>query len=145
MSNHSLSWLDRFKDMYLINRTWYHGFWMDKSIQYLMSKRNKIFIQWISLQMLWTLVWFSVIKFSSYRHPSQVGNLSQQSELRLHWYPYHQSIQWYALESHMLCFQHQSLEDEHGFLKHQIFGSFIDLIVTKVKRKANYINIVNSQ
>jgi hypothetical protein len=77
--------------------------------------------------------------------PSQVGNISQQSELRLHGYPYHQSMQWYALASHMLCFRHQSLEDEQGILKHQIFGSFIDLIVTKVKRQANCLNIVNSQ
>jgi hypothetical protein len=49
-----------------------------------------------------------------------VGNLSQKSELRLHG-----SLQRYALASYMLCFWQQSLEDEYGFLKHQIFGSFI--------------------
>jgi hypothetical protein len=87
---------------------------MDNYMKLLMFKRNKICIQLISLQMQW----FDFQFLQAF--PSQVGNLSQQTELRLHG-----SMQRYALASYMLCFWQQSFEDEYGFLKHQIFGSFI--------------------
>jgi hypothetical protein len=54
-----------------------------------------------------------------------MGNFSQQSELREDGYSNQQSMQRFALASHMLCFRQQSLEDERDFLKHQILGSFI--------------------
>ena len=62
-------------------------------------KERKIFIQWISLQMQWTGLWFDFPSSSSVLTgiSSQVGNLSQQSELLLNGYRYQSSVEQHKL------------------------------------------------